>query len=114
MADSSDKFFKGFVFGGFIGAAFGFLFAPKPGREMREELGEEIDKIFDFTRDDLENAKKAAKKTYEESKDKIIEKLISKTKDVQQKNEDIAETKPGAETKKPAKKSKGNTKSGSE
>lgn len=114
MADSGDKFFKGFVFGGLIGAAIGLLFAPKPGRVMREELGTELDKIFDFTRDDLENAKKAAKKTYEESKDKIIEKLITKTTDVQQNSEDITDTTSVAETKKTAKKSKRKTKSGSE
>jgi gas vesicle protein len=113
LADSGDKFFKGFVFGGLIGAAIGLLFAPKPGRVMREELGTELDKIFDFTRDDLENAKKAAKKTYEESKDRIIEKLITKTTDVQQNNEDITDTTSGAETK-TAKKSKRKPKSGSE
>ena len=45
-SDKGDKFFKGFVFGGIIGAIAGVLLAPKSGREMRDELGEEAEKLY--------------------------------------------------------------------
>ena len=32
------RFFKGFLIGGFLGAAAGIVFAPKSGKELRSEL----------------------------------------------------------------------------
>ena len=72
---SSDGFLKGFVFGSLIGGIVGVLLAPKSGREMREELGEEAEKIFEHTKSDLEHARKAAMKSFEEGRDRIIEKM---------------------------------------
>jgi gas vesicle protein len=69
MADSGDNFFKGFILGGLVGGALGILFAPKSGRDMRADLGVELDKA----REDLEHAKKAALKAFEESKERILE-----------------------------------------
>ena len=69
MADNGDNFFKGFILGGLVGGALGILFAPKSGRDMRADLGVELDKA----REDLEHAKKAALKAFEESKERIIE-----------------------------------------
>ena len=78
MAERGDSFFKGFIFGGIIGAVIGVLLAPKSGRELREDIGEEAEKIFSHTKSDLENARKAALKSFEEGRDKIIEKLARK------------------------------------
>ena len=75
MSDKGDSFFKGFVFGGIIGAIAGVLLAPKSGREMREELGEEAEKLYTQTKSDFEHARKAAMKSFEEGRDKILEKL---------------------------------------
>jgi len=71
MSEHHDNFFKGFLFGGLIGAALGVLFAPKPGRETRQELGEETEKLINKLKTDLEKARE----TFEDSKQKIIEKL---------------------------------------
>jgi gas vesicle protein len=71
MADHNDHFFKGFILGGMIGAVLGILFAPKPGREMREELSDETEKLVNKLKTDIEKAKE----TFEEGKQKIIEKL---------------------------------------
>jgi gas vesicle protein len=75
MSDRGDSFFKGFVIGGILGAIAGVLLAPKSGRETREELGEEAEKIYSRTKSDFEHARKAAMKSFEEGRDKILEKL---------------------------------------
>ena len=71
MSEHNDNFFKGFIFGGLMGAVLGVLFAPKPGREIRQELGDETEKLVNKLKADLEKAKE----TFEDSKQKILEKL---------------------------------------
>lgn len=75
MSDRGDGFFKGFVIGGIIGAVAGILLAPKSGRETREDLGEEAEKLYSQTKSDFEHARKAAMKSFEEGRDKILDKL---------------------------------------
>ncbi len=82
MADRGDSFFKGFILGGIVGAVLGVLLAPKSGREMREDLGEEAEKVYAQTKSDFEHARKAAMKSFEEGRDKIIEKLKHEEKEV--------------------------------
>jgi gas vesicle protein len=36
--ETGSKFFKGFILGGLVGAAIALAFAPKTGRELREEM----------------------------------------------------------------------------
>lgn len=95
MAGSGDSFFKGFIFGSILGGIIGVLLAPKSGKEMREDLGEEAGKIFDSGKSDFENARKAAMKSFEHGRDKIIEKM---TKD------DVEDESPVVEEEKSKKK----------
>ena len=99
MSGSGDSFFKGFIFGGIIGSIAGVLLAPKSGRETREELSEEAEKIFEHTKSDLENARKAAIKSFEEGRDRIIEKMKTAKSEVEEEVEDTA-----SEEEKPEKK----------
>jgi len=71
MSDHKDNFVKGFLLGGLIGAVVGILFAPKAGREMRQEISDETEKMVNKLKADLEKAKV----TFEEGKQKIMEKL---------------------------------------
>ena len=103
MADSGDNFLKGFLFGGIVGGALGILFAPKSGRETREELGEETEKILARAKVDIENARKAAMQSFDESRDKIIEKMMQEKEEPAKKEAD-KRTKPVAEKKRPARK----------
>lgn len=75
MSANSGGFLRGFILGGLLGSALGILLAPKSGREMREDLNTEADKLFTQTKSDLENARKAAMRSYEEGRNKIIEKM---------------------------------------
>ena len=45
MASDGDMF-KGLVLGGLIGVAVGVLFAPKSGKDLREDLKEESDDLI--------------------------------------------------------------------
>ena len=41
---------KGLVFGGFLGALTGFLFAPKSGKELRSDMKETGDRVLGETK----------------------------------------------------------------
>ena len=75
MADSGEGFFKGLLIGGALGAIAGMLLAPKSGKEIREQLSDETEKLLSKSKDDIENAKKVAMYTFEKSMDKIIDKI---------------------------------------
>lgn len=86
---SIGSFFKGMIVGGFIGAGLALLYAPKTGKELREELKEkssdlrsEAEKLYEEAKDissDLlvdglkkaEQLKKEAEEKYEQAKKKI-------------------------------------------
>lgn len=75
MASSGDSFFKGFVIGSILGGIAGILLAPKSGKDLRDELSEEAEKVIDHSKSDFENARKAALKSFEQGRDKIIKKI---------------------------------------
>jgi len=54
MSQDSGDFFKGFIFGGLVGAIVGILFAPKSGRETREELALKADELISKAKEELE------------------------------------------------------------
>jgi gas vesicle protein len=93
MADRGDGFFKGFVIGGIIGAVAGILLAPKSGKETREELGEEAEKLYTQTKTDFEHARKAAMKSFEEGRNKILDKLKDDA-DIEEEEVEQEEVKP--------------------
>lgn len=45
--ETSSKFFKGFVLGGLVGAAIALAFAPKAGKELREEVKKKSSGLLD-------------------------------------------------------------------
>lgn len=90
---SGVSFFKGLLFGGFIGAGLALLYAPKSGKELREDLKEksteiksEAEKYYaeakdissDLLVDGLKKAellKKEAEQKFDEAKKKVEEML---------------------------------------
>jgi len=57
----------GFLFGATLGTIFGFLFAPKKGKETREQLSEDLDKI----KDTLENVAGEGARKISEIKEEV-------------------------------------------
>ncbi|MDQ3193451.1 MAG: YtxH domain-containing protein [Bacteroidota bacterium] len=69
----------GFLAGGLVGASIALLYAPKSGREMREQLMSKKDEILDDTTEYLQVAKTKASDLINEGKRKS-EELISDAK----------------------------------
>lgn len=66
----------GLLLGGAIGAALGILFAPKAGRELRQDIKNKSDEYIDETEKYIADARTKAKDLINEGKKKS-EKLIS-------------------------------------
>ena len=64
-------FFKGFLFGGLLGAIAALLFAPKSGREMREDISRRSLELKDDVELKLEHAVKRAEEILAESRQKL-------------------------------------------
>ena len=64
-------FFKGFLFGGLLGAIAALLFAPKSGREMREDISRRSQELKDDVELKLEHAVKRAEEILAESRQKL-------------------------------------------
>jgi gas vesicle protein len=56
MSNGGDMF-KGFLAGGLVGLAVGILFAPKSGKEMREDLKLESDDLLGKAKNELDKIK---------------------------------------------------------
>ncbi|MFQ5637300.1 MAG: YtxH domain-containing protein [bacterium] len=79
MSNSNDsEFFKGFLFGGIVGAVVALLYAPKSGKEMREEIRTRASDVKDDAEEKLVLAQKKAEALLEETK-KNIEDLRNET-----------------------------------
>jgi len=76
MSDSKKiEFLKGLLIGGLIGAAAGILFAPKSGKETREDISRKTQELLVKAKDEYEIALEKSKKAYEAA--------VEKMKDVQ-------------------------------
>lgn len=65
MASKLDHFLSGVVIGGVVGAVIGVLFAPKSGKELREELGVRADEMVSKAREEYLDKLEKTKKAYE-------------------------------------------------
>jgi gas vesicle protein len=65
MSTRGSDFIKGVLLGGLVGAALGILFAPKSGKEAREDLAEMADEFLARAKDEYEVALEKSRRTYE-------------------------------------------------
>jgi len=74
MSNQKDsEFFKGFLFGGLLGAAVAFLTAPKSGREIREDLKKASFDLSDDAEQKLHTAQEKAKVLLRETQTQLDE-----------------------------------------
>ena len=75
MSEKTNDFLKGVLIGGLIGAAVGILFAPKSGKETREDIARKTEDIIKKAKDEYELAVEKSKMAYESA--------IKKAKEIQ-------------------------------
>ena len=71
MSDNSGDFVKGLLIGGLIGAVAGILFAPKSGKETREDIARKADELVTKTAEEYERAMEKSKNAYEAAVERL-------------------------------------------
>lgn len=69
---AAEDYVKGLVIGGLIGAAIGILYAPKSGKETREEISHSAEELLKKTRAQYEEVCKKIEKLADEEKEMLI------------------------------------------
>jgi gas vesicle protein len=85
--NKSGDFVAGILIGGLIGAVIGILYAPKSGKENREEIGKKADQLLAKAKEEYELAVEKSRKTYEET----IQRLKSLEKTAWEKAEEVGD-----------------------
>jgi len=65
MFEKNGELLKGLFIGGLIGVVLGILFAPKSGKETREDIIRKTDEFLDQAKEGYENALEKGKTIYE-------------------------------------------------
>ncbi|MEN6621896.1 MAG: YtxH domain-containing protein [Smithella sp.] len=99
MAEGNDNFLKGLIIGGLIGAFFGFLYAPKSGKETREDIARSTEELLDKARNEYERTIAKSKSTYESTVKRLQELEASAKEKVEEAENKVSEfAEQGAET----------------
>ena len=70
MSDRQFDFMKGLLIGGLIGVAVGVLYAPKSGKETREDIARKAEELMDKAKEEYERAVQTSKRAYEAAREK--------------------------------------------
>ena len=65
MSERNGDLFKGLLIGGLIGAVVGILYAPKSGKETREDILRTTEDLLSRAKDEYEKAIEKSKAAYE-------------------------------------------------
>ena len=65
MSENNGDLLKGLLIGGLIGAIAGILYAPKSGKETREDIARTTDDLLYRAKDEYEKAIEKSKEAYE-------------------------------------------------
>lgn len=71
MSENSRNLLAGLFVGGLVGATLGILFAPKSGKETREEISRKTDEILVKTKEGYKKAADKCAETVQSSKSKL-------------------------------------------
>jgi gas vesicle protein len=86
MSKNGD-FISGLIVGGLIGAVIGILYAPKSGKETREEIGQKADELLSKAKEEYGQAVEKSRKAYEAA----IERLKALEETAKEKVEEVGE-----------------------
>jgi gas vesicle protein len=65
MSEKNNDLLKGLFIGGLIGVVLGILYAPKSGKETREDIAHKADELLDKAKEEYEKAVEKSKTAYE-------------------------------------------------
>jgi gas vesicle protein len=65
MSEKSSDLLKGLLIGGFIGVVLGILYAPKSGKETREDIARTTEDLLSKGKEEYEKAVERSKSAYE-------------------------------------------------
>lgn len=78
-------FLKGLLIGGAVGAIVALLYAPKSGKETREDISRKVEDLYDRAREEYEESMAKARKAY----DAAITRLKDLEVDARKKAEEV-------------------------
>jgi gas vesicle protein len=81
------EFLKGLVLGGVVGAVVALLYAPKSGKETREDISEKMEDLYEKAREEYEDSLNKARKAY----DSAIARMKDLETDAKKKAEEVEE-----------------------
>jgi len=94
MSDRGVDFVKGLVIGGLIGAVLGVLYAPKSGKETREDIARKTEDLMARAREEYDLALEKSKRAYDAAVKRLKDAENSakeKVEEVESKVEELAE-----------------------
>ncbi len=99
MSENNGDLLKGLFIGGLVGAVLGILFAPKSGKETREDIARKTEDVLEKAREEYEKAVDKSKHAYEAAVKRLqnleasakekVEEVEGKVADLAQQGSDI-------------------------
>lgn len=84
MSDRGVDFVKGLVIGGLFGAVLGILYAPKSGKETREDIARKTEALLVKAHEEYDQALEKSKRAYEAAVKRLKEMEVSAKEKVEE------------------------------
>lgn len=91
MSEKMGDFIKGLLIGGVAGIILGILYAPKSGKETREEIGRKTEDLLAKAKEEYGRALEKSKKTYESAIKRLRDLESAAKKKFEHVDEDVSE-----------------------
>ncbi|PKN76661.1 MAG: hypothetical protein CVU52_03815 [Deltaproteobacteria bacterium HGW-Deltaproteobacteria-10] len=91
MSEHNGDLLKGLIVGGLIGAALGILYAPKSGKETREDIARKTEELLNKAKEEYEKAVEKSKLAYESATKRIQELELSAKEKVDEVENKVSE-----------------------
>jgi gas vesicle protein len=84
MSGKNGDLLKGLIIGGLIGAVLGILYAPKSGKETREDIANKADELLTKAKEEYEKTVEKSKAVYEAAVERLKEVEVSAKEKVEE------------------------------
>lgn len=91
MSERNGDLLKGLIIGGLIGAALGILYAPKSGKETREDIARKTEDLLDKAKEEYERAVAKSKLAYDSAVKRLHEMQLSAKEKVEEVESKVTE-----------------------